>query len=97
MPAPRRFNMMASDVIGAEFALCRCQCVDLSSTKQICPGFKNLATIIPSALTTMVDTTASAGFKLSSFGEACQGIFLVFARKDSRRLASYFKTLRPAD
>ena len=31
MSAPRRLHWMASDVIDAEFALSRCQCVDLLS------------------------------------------------------------------
>ena len=93
MSTPRRFDMTASDVIDAEFALCRCQCADLSSTKQIC---LRLAIVIRSALTAMVDTTASAGCKLTYFGEACQGILFVFARRDSRCLASDFQTLRSA-
>ena len=72
MPAPRHFDWMASDVIDAEFALRRCQCVDLSLTQLFCFELfaLNVAIVIQSALKTMADTTARAGCKRSCFGEA---------------------------
>ena len=45
MPAPRRLRWMASDVINAEFALCRCQCVDLSSTERIFFAFAPISSL----------------------------------------------------
>ena len=41
MPAPRRLHRMASDLIDAEFALCRCQCVALNRPfAQLLPGLE---------------------------------------------------------
>ena len=87
MPAPRRLHWMASDVIDAEFALRRCQCVHLSSIERVffcfCTNFcvKNVA-IDSKCIENHGGTLHSC--KWSSFQD-CQGIFLVVARKDSPR------------
>ena len=45
MPAPRRLHWMASDVIDAEFALRRCQCVYLSSTQRMFFAFAPISSL----------------------------------------------------
>ena len=90
---------MASDVIDAEFALSRCH---LSSTERIFFSFAVFAKNVAIDLKCIenhggklwLTPQLPASCKWSSFRD-CQGIFRIVARKDSRRLALDFQTLRP--